>query len=174
MIKHSDDTYSNPMGLEHWLGTMFKKRVVPHFIVMRFEQWRDVIEAELGLGKTPTLEEVTGLDDDQLKSLIEDANTDMWNAQFILCSANQLPDGTLLLGARHDDHLMNAQLDVYLAAHGIEREEVIIDRWNQGFIDQWGNFLTRSAAWLVAEKANQIKRTGPGFSGPDLYSENLW
>lgn len=30
--------------------------------------------------------------------------------------------------------------------------------WEQGFIDQYGNFLSRSEAWKIADKMGQIRR----------------
>lgn len=44
----------------------------------------------------------------------------------------------------------------------------------QGFIDQWGTFMTREQAWRVAEVAGQILyRVGGDYNGT-LYSENLY
>ena len=63
--------------------------------------------------------------------------------------------------------------DHYTALIG-EDNHAVEGKIEQGFIDQCGNFLTREEAWKVAEAADQIIRTGPGFSGPMLYSENLY
>jgi len=88
----------------------------------------------------------------------------------VVCAANQFSDGTMLLGARHWDLLMHAQAD----AKGIQagKEE------RQGFIDQYGNFLTRKEAWKVAKKQNQIFRLCGGQvlenDNESLYSENLY
>lgn len=91
----------------------------------------------------------------------------------IVCSANKLKDQTLLVGIRHWDHLMHAQLDNLKNLS--EGDEIsIVEDHRQGFVDQWGNFLERKDAWIVAERQNQIIRKGPGYSGPDLYSENLY
>lgn len=43
----------------------------------------------------------------------------------------------------------------------------------QGFVDNFGNFLTRKEAWIVAEKAGQIIHRCGG-DGVKLYSENLY
>jgi len=43
---------------------------------------------------------------------------------------------------------------------------------DQGFINQWGQFLSREEAWVVAEKQGQIIRH-IGCDGT-LYSENLY
>ena len=43
----------------------------------------------------------------------------------------------------------------------------------QGFIDQFGQFLTREEAWPIAERNTQIIRR-VGGDGIKLYSENLY
>ena len=43
----------------------------------------------------------------------------------------------------------------------------------QGFIDQWGVFMTREEAWEVALAANQVYKRVGGDNGK-LYSENLY
>lgn len=90
----------------------------------------------------------------------------------IVCAANRLPDGTMFIGARHWDDLMCAQAGRYIALHELEDHEV--GDAEQGFMDQWGRFMTRKAAWLIAEKNGQILHRGPGYNGPDLFSENLY
>lgn len=51
----------------------------------------------------------------------------------------------------------------------------------EGFIDQFGDFVDRKTAWVIACKANQIFRLVGGQTkddlgkyGIDLYSENLY
>lgn len=45
-----------------------------------------------------------------------------------------------------------------------------------GFVDNFGNFLTRTEAWKVAEAAGQIlyRVGGDTANGGTLYSENLY
>ena len=45
-----------------------------------------------------------------------------------------------------------------------------------GFVDNRGNFLTRTEAWKVAEAAGQIlyRVGGDETNGGTLYSENLY
>lgn len=45
--------------------------------------------------------------------------------------------------------------------------------WDQGFIDQWGLFLTREEAWTVAVEKGQIRRQVNTPEGT-LYSEHLY
>lgn len=44
----------------------------------------------------------------------------------------------------------------------------------QGFVDQYGEFMTRQEAWVVAIEANQIIRICGGNEEGVLYSENLY
>ena len=82
----------------------------------------------------------------------------------IVCAAVLLDDGTMLVGPRHYDTVMHAQLEnVPACAKEVE----------QGFIDQWGTFFDRKDSWGIAEKAGQILRRCGG-DGEQLYSENLY
>lgn len=97
--------------------------------------------------------------------------------QRIVCAANQHKDGALILGIRHFDEVMHDTIDL--------RKEINPDEdWRgceQGFVDQFGNFLDRCEAWVIAVKANQIYRLVGGqtkedfgIKGTKLYSENLY
>ena len=44
---------------------------------------------------------------------------------------------------------------------------------NQGFVDNYGDFLTREQAWYLAEANDQIRNRHCGQEGM-LYSENLY
>jgi hypothetical protein len=82
----------------------------------------------------------------------------------VVCAANRHHHSRLIIcGARHWDKVMRAQAD----ALGTGFTE-----WEQGFIDQFGDFLTRGEAWTVAEEQGQIRRevSVPGT----LFSENLY
>lgn len=180
--------YYGAATLEDWLGEeVFHLRVVPHFIVMRFEAFRDVVERDIenwmasddgdgnslswrgwgrGFANIP-------MSDEEFDALIKKAQSDLFDARRILCSANKLPDGTLLLGARHWDTLMHDQFRLYLKAKNLT-EDKVVGNVKQGFIDQWGNYLNREAAWYLATHKGQVVNTGPGYNGPELYSENLY
>ena len=102
----------------------------------------------------------------QLNELYEDAN-DTSHKRRVVCAANKFPDGTLLLGARHWDYEMRAiHRRLYANRHESGLEQ-------QGFIDQYGRFMTREEAWIVAMEAGQIIRRCGGDEGC-LYSENLY
>lgn len=90
--------------------------------------------------------------------------------QVVVCAANRDTRTNLIIcGARHWDRLMSAQAD----ATGLRDEGSKIRFEEQGFIDQYGNFLTREEAKIIARKAGQII---PERDGGDskLYSEELY
>lgn len=83
---------------------------------------------------------------------------------------------TLICGPRHGDCLNTANLVSHIPAQ----------RWECGFVDQDGKFMTREEAWEVADAAGQIRRptgferdysgqrpAGVGDAG-QLFSENLY
>lgn len=76
----------------------------------------------------------------------------------------------ILVGVRHWDDLMHNQ-------YNNMPESVTVDEV-QGFVDNFGQFLTREEAWVVAESAGQIlfKESWNVNSKGNyvLYSENVW
>jgi hypothetical protein len=96
----------------------------------------------------------------------------------VVCAAVRNPKGDLVLGARHFDGLMHKTLN------GMPRGQQIEWGWcldsagpkpaiEQGFIDQWGAFMTREEALGVALAAGQrIRRCGGDERR--LFSENLY
>ena len=92
----------------------------------------------------------------------------------IVCAANRLNDGRIVVGARHWDDHMHRQLNDHMRSTGKVSEIILIRGEEQGFIDQFGEFYTRVEAWAIAEREGQIIWRGPGCDGPDLYSENLY
>lgn len=85
----------------------------------------------------------------------------------VVCAANRNGD-LLILGARHFDMTMHRTIELL----GLD-DRLSPSRWEQGFIDQHGVFLTREEAWVVAETAGQIIRR-VGGDGKRLFSENLY
>jgi hypothetical protein len=84
--------------------------------------------------------------------------------QRVVCAA-MFKEGRIITGARHFDKVMVAQMK---ASEGLA--------WwrscQQGFIDQFGDFMTREEAWVVAETNGQIFRDVS--TAGCLYSENLY
>jgi hypothetical protein len=86
----------------------------------------------------------------------------------VVCAAVRSPEGQVICSARHFDQLMRS----IITACGLwSRAEV--EPWEQGFIDQFGVFMTREEAHLVAKAAGQIIRHCGGDGGA-LFSENLY
>lgn len=86
--------------------------------------------------------------------------------QRVVCAANRNSSGLIVCGARHWDEVMCSVVD----ALGISDLD-----WEQGFIDQYGTFLTRRQAALIAVDNDQLKgqyKTIP-VDG-DLFSEHLY
>lgn len=97
--------------------------------------------------------------------------------QRVVCSANKLSNGMIVLGVRHWDSFMCNAFDNLI--ENIENYECsdlevyLLDNHEQGFIDQYGNFLTRKEAYVIAEKNNQIVRD-IGYETDELYSEHIY
>lgn len=96
-------------------------------------------------------------------------SADQLAAQRVVCAANRnRVTGLIICGARHFDTIMHRQMEA--------RPPEELDDWHrseQGFIDQFGNFLTREEAHKVATERGQFFRR---FAGDEreLYSENLY
>lgn len=86
----------------------------------------------------------------------------------VVCAANRYC-AVVVTSARHGDALMHQQMA--LLSPLIQPK--CFSMWEQGFIDQWGVFMTREEAWGVAKKASQIRKR-VGGDDKRLYSENLY
>lgn len=91
----------------------------------------------------------------------------------VVCAAIRAADGSLLLGIRHYSRDMHEQInyrrDGPMFKHRHDED--------QGFVDQYGVYMSREEAYQVALAAGQIKRPlacGYGLNGPKLYSEGLY
>lgn len=92
----------------------------------------------------------------------------------VVCAANRCPNSHhMILGARHWDKAMQRHYGLFSFAGYTDSD---VDFSEQGFIDQYGEFLNRQEAWKVAEAAGQIIRRGEWneSQGGTLYSENLY
>lgn len=99
--------------------------------------------------------------------------------QLVVCAAIRHQEtGFIICGPRHGDCLNTA------SRFGMGDSSNAT--WECGFADQSGTFLTRSEAWVVADKAGQIRRPS-GFElhygyhrkanigdSSLLFSENLY
>jgi len=87
---------------------------------------------------------------------------------YIVCAARKEPSGRIVIGARHNDEIMRSQYSEAKAMREFPPED--------GFIDQFCRFWTRTEAWKIAEKSGQIRNRcgGDTYEGGTLFSENLY
>lgn len=98
----------------------------------------------------------------------------LYHNQRIVCAANRdIATGDIILGARHWDMRMREAYADWMIANDFAKGSHFRE---QGFIDQFGQFHTRTEAWKIAVKADQILRRvgGDDADGGTLYSENLY
>ncbi len=85
------------------------------------------------------------------------------NIQRVVSMAACIVGGHLIVGNRHFCPIMQMTIDNL----GIEDRHHNIHE-DQGFVDQWGVYMTRQEAWVVAKEAGQIKEV---FQEGVLFSE---
>jgi len=86
----------------------------------------------------------------------------------VVCAAMRHSSGHIVCSPRHFDSLVHMQLE--------QLEKAGLTGWSgaeQGFVDQFGNFLTRAEARDIAERQGQILRRCGG-DAKELFSENLY
>ena len=85
------------------------------------------------------------------------------NVQRVVSMAACIVDGHLIVANRHFCPIMTMTIDnlgIDCKVHDIGTD--------QGFVDQWGVYMSRQEAWDVAKTAGQIKEV---FTEGVLYSE---
>ena len=91
----------------------------------------------------------------------------------VVCAAIRAADGEVLLGIRHYSPDMHRQIDARRDGAKFKHRH---DE-DQGFVDQWGVFMSREEGYALAERNGQITRPhacGEGLNGKKLYSEGLY
>lgn len=83
--------------------------------------------------------------------------------QRVVSMAACIVEGHLILGNRHFCPLMNQTIQLLDLQEGTH--DISVD---QGFVDQWGVWMSRKEAWDVAKSAGQIKKV---FQEGVLFSE---
>ncbi|ABY63141.1 putative Arn.3 [Pseudomonas phage 201phi2-1] len=97
---------------------------------------------------------------------------DKFNNPRVVAGVANRYGSIIVMGVRHYSNMMQVALD---ALGGVE----LLIRWageencEQGFVDQYGTFLDRQEAWVLAEAAGQIRHRANLPTGT-LYSEHLW
>lgn len=84
----------------------------------------------------------------------------------VVCAANRLNDGTIICGARHWDDIMRNVADKIIGTRKADAE--------QGFINQFGVFLTRKEAMSVVRASGQPFNQDRNGSCDSLFSEGLY
>lgn len=95
----------------------------------------------------------------------------------VVCAANRdRKSGEIILGARHWDSCMRETYQLWVVATNHKTRDMRFVE--QGFINTWGEFLTREEAWQVAVHNNQIIKSVGGDMSINgvgrLFSENLY
>ena len=91
---------------------------------------------------------------------------------WIVCAACKLGD-FVAAGPRHFDDTMRRQVEAYIAANGLSND--IWGDFDQGFVDQYGDFYSREEAVRIVLENKQpfdIERNGGGSKW--LFSEGLY
>lgn len=103
--------------------------------------------------------------------------------QWIVCAATRMGfqfedtyETRVFTSPRHWDPTMHQLIQIVDDAYLEHKIDEV-----QGFVDQWGDFLTREQAWLIAKENGQIKHRCGGdeyiYNGETigrLFSENLY
>lgn len=84
--------------------------------------------------------------------------------QRVLCAAIMLENGLVIPGARHLDAVMTNVL--------MELEVPLESNIQEGFIDQYGNFLTREIAYEIAVR--RVQTIDSPYKHGVLTSEDLY
>ena len=84
--------------------------------------------------------------------------------QIVVCAANKFDD-VILCGARHWDKIMCKQANMMGIKGGTEE---------QGFIDQFGTFLTREEAMQIVKDNGQAFDEDRNGQYDELFSEGLY
>ncbi len=91
--------------------------------------------------------------------------------RYIICSAIKYNDH-IIHGRRHGDAFQT--LERFLSKE--EYSKITRDNIVCGFVDQWGDFWTRTEAWTIAEDAGQIK-FGKGLQESEIkinFGDGKW
>jgi hypothetical protein len=87
----------------------------------------------------------------------------------VVCAALMNSNGVIVCGPRHYDHRMHKTIEQMGGFKKFEGGEEIIE----GFVCQWGEFMDREEAHVIATRRGQIIRRCGGDE-KRLYSENLY
>lgn len=91
---------------------------------------------------------------------------------WVVCAANKFPNGFIICGARHWDKIMHNAVE---AIEDRKEKGVKGGKEQQGFINQFGEFLTREEAMLlVKENGQRFDYERNGDQDNKLFSEGIY
>lgn len=100
--------------------------------------------------------------------------------RFVVCAANKYGDH-VVLGVRHSCPIMNSTLQKSPDLSKQERKRMMNESDDdlnfitcQGFIDQWGNWMSRETAFKLVNATGQYIDWERNGSTKTLYSEGLY
>jgi len=91
----------------------------------------------------------------------------------VVCAALRARDSEVMLGIRHYSEDMHRQIHQRVDGNKF----TCLNDEDQGFVDQYGVFMSRHEAYEVATTARQLidkDAYGLGLEGRKLYSEGLY
>lgn len=91
----------------------------------------------------------------------------------VVCAAVRAEDGEVMLGVRHYSRDMHRQIECRIDGNKFMWRH----NADQGFVDQYGIFMSREEAYQVAQNAGQLvcqAACSSGRDGPRLHSEALY
>lgn len=97
---------------------------------------------------------------DWVLGVSDGSNKPVWerfDVQRVVSMAACIVDGYLLVGNRHFCPLMRMTMD-NLGISQYPTHNLHHVGEDQGFVDQWGVYMSREEAWEVAKAAGQIKK----------------
>ncbi len=95
----------------------------------------------------------------------------MTKQRRVVCAAIRAANGDLMLGIRHYDVAMHRQMGQMSKEEAARFAHRSGD--DQGFVDQFGAYMTRGEAYRIASDARQILNDDACYGG-QLYSEGLY
>lgn len=94
--------------------------------------------------------------------------------RFIVCAANRYTTNqgeVVVIGVRHYYPIMRKFIYAVQFEQG---EKLLMQSGDQGFIDQWGNWISREDALFIAESNGQYINYESNGSTTKLFSEGLY
>lgn len=140
--------------------------------VIRLREELRILKA-INTNNTFSAEEINGIFTPELDPSYLKDDTYIGGQQYIVCAAaSNTYNGAIICSPRHYDSTFHAAVE-FLRETDTEQAVLGWRTADQGFVDQFGKFLTRAEARRIAVATGQIRRRCGG-DHEELYSENLY